>query len=158
MEWGGDYDFSIRYAHPADMPTIRAMVRRERLDPTQLKVEQFIVADAMEAGQPRIVGCAQMRQFPCASELGSLVVEPDWRGEGVGAALVRDLLAGTPGDVYLECRGQLASYYRQFGFEVVDWRGLPAALKLKFGLGRLFSLLPGVSIVSMRRASNKESL
>jgi len=134
------------------MPTIRAMVRREGLDPTQLKVEQFIVAETVQAGQPRIIGCGQMRRYPNAHELGSLVVEPDWRGQGVGAILVRYLLAGTTGDVYLECRARLASYYGQFGFEVVDWVELPAALKLKFGLGRLLSLLPGVSIVAMRKA------
>jgi amino-acid N-acetyltransferase len=146
-----DKSFTIRRAQPADMPTIRAMVRREGLDPTQLKVEQFIVAETGEAGQPRIIGCGQMRHYPGACELGSLVVEPDWRGHGVGAALVRYLLAGTTGDVYLECRAGLVSYYRQFGFELVTWTELPEFLKVKFGLGRLLSLLPGVSIVSMRR-------
>ena len=144
--------FAIRRAQPADMPTIRAMVRREGLDPTQLKVEQFIIAETAQASQPRIIGCGQMRRYPNALELGSLVVEPDWRGQGVGATLVRYLLAGIASDVYLECRGQLASYYRQFGFELVGWTDLPIALKLKFGLGRLLSLLPGVSIASMRKA------
>ncbi len=144
--------FAIRGAQPADMPTIRAMVRRERLDPTQLKVEQFLVAETVQAGQPRIIGCGQMRHYPGARELGSLVVEHDWRGQGVGATLVHYLLASTSRDVYLECRGQLASYYRQFGFELVGWTDLPIALKLKFGLGRLLSLLPGVSIVAMRKA------
>ncbi|RME43810.1 MAG: GNAT family N-acetyltransferase [Chloroflexi bacterium] len=134
------------------MLTIRAIVRRERLDPTQLKVENFIVAEAVQAGRPRIIGCGQMRRYPGAQELGSLVVEPDWRGRGVGAALVRYLLAGTTSDVYLECRAQLASYYQQLGFELVGWTDLPAALKLKFGLGRLLSLLPGASIVAMRKA------
>lgn len=128
------------------------MVRRERLDPTQLKVEQFIVAETVQAGRPRIIGCGQMRRYPGALELGSLVVEPDWRGQGVDAALVHYLLASTNRDVYLECRAELASYYRQFGTELVGWTDLPAALKLKFGLGRLLSLLPRVSIVAMRKA------
>lgn len=146
-------DFAIRQAQPADLPTVRAMVRRERLDPTQLKIEQFIVAEMGEAGQPSIIGCVQMRRFPGAQELGSLVVEPVWRGQGVGSGLIRHLLADSSGDVYLECRGDLAPYYQQFGFEVVGWRALPAALKLKFGMGRLISLLPGVSVVAMMRKS-----
>lgn len=61
------------------------------------------------------------------------------------------LLAGTSGDVHLTCPAELASYYRRFGFQVVDWADLPLALKLKFGLGQLLSLLPGVSIVSMHK-------
>ena len=158
----------VRNARPADMPTIRRMVLRESMDPTQLKTENFLVAESVEAGQPRIIGCGQTREYPGARELGSLVVAPDWRGRGVGSTLVRWLLAGLPakaclraphrqaqsgtaGDVYLECRAELASYYRRFGFELVEWGDLPAALKLKFGLGRLLSLLPGVSIVSMRK-------
>ena len=149
--------FAIRNARPADMPAIRVMVLRERLDPTQLRVENFIVAETVEAGQPRIIGCVQMRRYAGARELGSLVVAPDWRGRGVGSALVRWLLAGEAGDVYLECRAELAPYYRRFGFEQVGWMDLPAALKLKFGLGRLFSRLPGVSVVSMRRAGAEHS-
>lgn len=144
--------FAIRRAQPADMPTIRAMVRRERLDPTQLRAENFIVAETVQAGRPRIIGCGQMRRYPGAQELGSLVVEPDWRGRRVGATLVRYLLAGTTSDVYLECRAHLTAYYQRFGFELVRWTDLPTALKLKFGLGRLLSLLPGVSIVAMRKA------
>ncbi len=145
--------FAIRNARPADMPTIRRMVLRESMDPTQLKTENFLVAESVHVGQLRIIGCGQMREYPGAQELGSLVVAPDWRGRGVGSTLVRWLVAGTAGDVHLTCPAELATYYRRFGFELVDWADLPAALKLKFGLGRLLSLLPGVSIVSMRKTA-----
>lgn len=145
--------FAIRNARSGDLSTIRRMVLRERMDPTQLETANFLVAVTAEADHPRIIGCGQIREYPGARELGSLVVEPDWRGRGVGSTLVYWLLAGTADEVYLVCRTELVSYYRRFGFEPVDWTELPPALKLKFGLSRLLSLLPGVSIVSMRKRS-----
>jgi amino-acid N-acetyltransferase len=143
--------FVVRNARTSDMPIVRGMVRREGLDPTQLRQENFIVAETVHDLQRRIIGCAQLRQFPGAQELGSLIVEPHWRGQGVGSTLVRALLAGATGDVYLECAAGLASYYRPFGFRPISWRRLPTALKVKFGLGRVMSLLPGINIVAMHR-------
>ena len=40
----------VRNARPADMPTIRRMVLRERMDPTQLKTENSLVAETVQAG------------------------------------------------------------------------------------------------------------
>jgi amino-acid N-acetyltransferase len=127
----------LRAAREADMPSIRALVRRERLDPTQLRYRQFRVIEC--AGQ--IVACGQLRHFAGAQELGSLVVQSEWRGRHLGALLITHLIQAADAPLYLECRGELAALYRRYGFVPVRWRDLPRSLKPKFGLSRLFSIV-----------------
>jgi len=127
----------LRAARAADMPAIRALVRGARLDPTQLRYRQFRVIEC--AGQ--IVACGQLRRFAGARELGSLVVRPEWRGRHLGALLILHLIQAADAPLYLECRGELAAFYRRYGFVPVHWRDLPRSLQPKFGVSRLLSTL-----------------
>ncbi len=127
----------LRAAREADMPAIRALVRGERLDPTQLRFQQFHVIEC----DGQIVACGQLRRFAGAQELGSLVVRPEWRGRHLGALLIRHLVQAADAPLYLECRGELAPFYRRYGFVPVRWRDLPRSLQPKFGLSRLLSTL-----------------
>ncbi len=120
----------LRPARPQDMPTVRRLVWAERLDPTQLRWEQFWVVEH----RGRIVACGQLRRFPGVRELGSLVVAPEWRGRGLGSALVRHLVAQADAPVFLECAARLTGFYGRLGFRRVSWRELPWPLKLKFGI------------------------
>ena len=128
---------TLRSAVAADGPAIRALVQAERLDPTQLRPTQFWVIE--HAGQ--IVACGQLRRFTGAQELGSLVVASAWRGQGLAAALITQLITTASEPLYLECQGKLAPFYRQFGFRPVTRRSLPRGLKLKFGISRVFATL-----------------
>jgi amino-acid N-acetyltransferase len=127
----------LRAAGAADMPVIRALVRGERLDPTQLRYRQFQVIEC----DGQIVACGQLRRFAGAQELGSLVVRPEWRGRHLGALLIRHLVQVADSPLYLECRGDLAALYRRYGFAPVRWRDLPRCLQPKFGVSRLLSSL-----------------
>lgn len=146
----------IRAATPEDMPVIRAMVWRERLDPTQLHWRHFCVAEDERTGA--IVACGQLRPFWRAQELGSLVVEPAWRGRGVGQAMVRYLAACATRPLFLECAESLASFYAQCGFErVAPWR-VTFPLNIKFMLSWLVVHLLGKRLAVMRYAREKYPL
>lgn len=145
--------WSLRPARAADAPTIRALVRGERLDPTQLRWQQFLVAEA--AGT--IVGVGQLRRYGAVQELGSLVVVPPWRGQHVGQALVRALVAQRSGPLYLECASARAPYYERLGFRRLPWYRVPWPLKAKFALSFLFGKLAGgVTAMRYERAPSAE--
>lgn len=127
----------LRSARETDMPAIRALVRSERLDPTQLRYQQFHVIEC----DGQIVACGQLRRFAGAQELGSLVVHPEWRGRHLGALLIMHLIQAAAAPLYLECRGELAALYRRYGFVPVRWRDLPRSLQPKFGFSYLISSL-----------------
>ena len=142
--------FALRRARAEDAVTIRALVRQEHLDPTTLAWPNFVVAEDA-AGQ--VIGIGQIKPLPGARELGSLVVVPAWRRRGVGAALMRALMAQARGPLYLVCRDGMAGYYRRFGFVEAEPRDLPWALRAKHVLMRLGRLL-GLRGVVMRRMAD----
>jgi len=112
------------------MGSIRWLVLTAKLDPTQLRWSQFWVIEC----EGRLVACGQLRSFPGAQELGSLVVAPDWRGRGLGTGLTKHLIQKATQPLYLECLGpRLAKFYTRFGFVAIPWRKLPRSLKWKFG-------------------------
>ncbi len=137
---------SLRAATEADGPAIRSLIQAERLDPTQLRPSQFWVIEHKGV----IVACGQLRRFTGAQELGSLVVAPAWRDQGLAAALIARLIATATEPLYLECQGKLAPFYRRFGFRPVAWRSLPRGLKPKFGLSKVFATLFRQSLAIMQ--------
>jgi amino-acid N-acetyltransferase len=136
---------ALRPATADDLPAIRALVREARLDPTQLRWPQFRVVAC--GGQ--VVACGQLRRFPGAQELGSLVVAGEWRGQGLAGALIRQLIAEATQPLYLECRAPLTALYRRFGFALVSWRTVPGPLRLKFGLAHALSRLSRRPVAAM---------
>lgn len=122
---------TLRPAQHQDLGAIRRLVLGARLDPTQLRWSQFWVID--QAGQ--VIACGQLRSFPAAQELGSLVVAKQWRRQGLGTALTQHLIQQATEPLYLECLGStLAQFYQRLGFQLVAWQDLPRSLQLKFGL------------------------
>ncbi|MGB0389582.1 MAG: GNAT family N-acetyltransferase [Ardenticatenaceae bacterium] len=151
---------TIRPAREEDEATIQAMVREARLDPSQLRWSQFLVAlvpdaalrQAQEPGQKsraQFIGVGQLRRYGAVQELGSLLVLPEWREKGIGAALVRALVARREGLLFLECVTAMAPYYEKFGFRRVKWYNVPWPLKAKFGLSSLIGWFFG-GLVAMR--------
>lgn len=127
-------DCQLRRARVEDLPAIRGLVWRAALDPTQLRWQQFWLIECAGA----IAACGQLRQFPGAQELGSLVVAPAQRDRGLGTALSQHLLATAQQPLYLECLGRrLARFYARLGFVPVAWSALPPPLRRKFALASL---------------------
>lgn len=139
-------DCQLRPATAADIGSIRRLVWSARLDPTQLRWSQFWVIEQDQA----VIACGQLRVFPEAQELGSLVVASTVRGQGLGTFLAQHLIQVASQPLYLECLGQrLCQYYERLGFRVIDWAELPRPLQVKFGLSKLARMLLRVPVQFM---------
>jgi amino-acid N-acetyltransferase len=137
----------IRKAISEDIWSIRFMVLGAKLDPTQIRWQQFWVVEC----DGQLVACGQLRNFSDAQELGSLVVLPAWRGLGLGACLTRYLIHQANKPLYLECLGQrLAQFYSRFGFKLISFQDLPLSLKRKFRLSQLGKRLINVPVEFMK--------
>lgn len=91
----------LRPAKQEDIWAIRVMVMGALLDPTQLRWQQFWIIEC----SGKTIACAQLRTFPDAQELGSLVVAKDWRNKGLGTVLSQHLIQQARQPLYLECLG-----------------------------------------------------
>jgi amino-acid N-acetyltransferase len=137
----------VRPAQPTDRWTIRKMVFGARLDPTQIRWHQFWVIEC--AGE--VVACAQLRSYADAQELGSLVVNSDWRNRGLGTYLTLHLIQQAEKPLYLECLGDpLVQFYQRLGFSRVTWQALPKSLKRKFGVTQAIATLFRLPIALMQ--------
>jgi ribosomal protein S18 acetylase RimI-like enzyme len=52
-----------------------------------------LVVEAFVRGRPRLVACGTLALWPHAAEIAELQVVPEWRGRGIGTALVAALEA-----------------------------------------------------------------
>ena len=137
----------IRRAVAADSWPLRLMVLGAKLDPTQLRWQQFWL---IEDAEKKAIACGQLRQFPDAEELGSLVVAKSWRDRNLGSILTQHLIQQSTQPLYLECIGKrLAQFYARFGFVTVDRDSLPRSLQRKFGPSHLARTLFGIPIFFM---------
>ena len=136
----------IRPATIEDREVIRKMVFKERLDPTSLNWRHFLVAE----DENQVVGIGQIKEYPGCQELGSLVVHPAYRAQGVGAQLMDALenKAGRP--LYLLCESKMEGYYVRFGYETITWWQSPLFLKIKL-LPAMPFLLFGIRVLVMRK-------
>lgn len=139
-------DCQLRPAMATDIGSIRRLVWSARLDPTQIRWSQFWVIEQ----QQTIIACGQLRVFPDAQELGSLVVKSTHQGQGLGTLLAQHLIEQASQPLYLECLGQrLCQYYQRMGFQIVEWQALPQGLKRKLGLSRIAKILFRVPVEFM---------
>ncbi|MBW4688998.1 MAG: GNAT family N-acetyltransferase [Komarekiella atlantica HA4396-MV6] len=140
----------LRKATSADKWSIRLSVFSAKLDPTQLRWQQFWVIEC----DGDIVACGQLRNFSNAQELGSLVVAPAWRGRGLGTFLTQHLINTATQPLYLECLGErLAEFYSRFGFVPISFEDLPRSLQSKFRLPELGKKLIKIPVVFMYYSS-----
>ena len=129
----------IRPATEADRSAILGLMRPRDYNRVNLRPACFLVAE--EEGV--VIGIGQIKRHRDGSpELASLVVAAERRGQGIGQALVRALVARHQGPLYLFCLATLESFYAALGFQPVARRHLPLPLALIHGLGNTFGRLP----------------
>ena len=134
---------TLRPARREDQQTIVSLIRQAKLNPRNLHWERFLVAE--DAGQ--IVGVRQVRVHAQGThEVGSGFVLPEYRGQGISARLMNEILSQEKGAVYLLCRDKWASYYEQFGFRHVPVTQRPTDFLKEYRIGRIMTTLISVFV------------
>ncbi len=139
-------EITIRPAAQADARTIRQMIRAEALDPTSLDWRNFLIAEQDD----RIIGVGQIKPYPDCQELGSLIVDRDYRHQGIAAQLIGALEARAGRPLYLVCERKMEPYYTRFGYQTIPFSEAPRTLKLKLAASLPFRLF-GVRVIAMRK-------
>jgi len=94
-----------------DMPFIRETVERLRLDGERLEAEQFVVV----RGEGGVMAFGRIKPYEETYELGGVAVVEERRGQGLGEAIVRELVRRFPQDeVYVTT--DLPEYFERLGF------------------------------------------
>lgn len=138
--------YKIRPATEADSPTIKQMVRKERLDPTTLNWQNFLVAEQ----DAQLIGIGQIKPYVDCQELGSLVVLAAYRNQGIAGALIETLEAKAQRPLYLVCERKMQPYYERFGYQKIGWRDTPGTLRKKLLVTYLWRLF-GIEVLAMRK-------
>lgn len=109
---------TLRNATEADQARITAVIREARINPMDLKWENFVVAVDEATGE--IVGTGQIKTHRDSSrELASIAVVPEYQGRGLARQIIEHLLAQTAGTLYLTCRSPMGPMYEKFGFREI---------------------------------------
>lgn len=148
---------TLRPARGTDKSVIRSLVFGARLNPTGLDWQRFVVG-IDSSGE--VVACAQIKPHRDGSqELASLVVSPEYRGQGIARLIMEHLIQHHAGDLYLMCRASLGAFYRKFGFEAVAGTEMPPYFQRVSRLASLAEILreEGVSLLIMRLAAGRGS-
>jgi N-acetylglutamate synthase-like GNAT family acetyltransferase len=113
------------------------IVRAAMINPFGLAWERFLVAE--ESGG--LIGVGQIKPHRDGSrELASIAVVPEWQGQGVGAAIIRGLLAHESGTLHLMTSSRTAPYYERFGFERIEQSQMPPYFRRMARIARAFEL------------------
>lgn len=128
----------IRPATEHDAAALAALMLGQPLRPFDRKWENFLVAE----GKGELVGAVQIRRHRDGSrEIGSLVVAPAHRGQGIASRLMSSRLAGTTGAVYAITGAKFAAHYEQWGFREIPLREAPLMITWNLMLGQLAGFL-----------------
>jgi N-acetylglutamate synthase-like GNAT family acetyltransferase len=146
-------------AQETDAPAIRRMIWSEGLNPISLNWRRFVVARD-DTGQ--VVGCIQVKLHGDGTrELASLVVQAEWRRQGLATRLIQTILKDETGALYLTCRESLQTFYKRFGFHILNPSELPPyfrRLRTAFVIYRRLARLPEDIAVMRREANFPENL
>lgn len=140
----------LRRATPADQEPVAVLLRALGLPTDGMSdwLDHFWVGEH----EGTVVGAAGMERYGDAGLLRSVAVASEWRGSGIGRALVDHVLddgrtAGVQ-DVYL-LTTTAEHYFPRLGFACIDRSGVPAAVR---GSVEFTSACPA-SAVAMHKAA-----
>lgn len=152
----------FRAAAAADQSLIAQMVKQENMNPLFLDVANFLIA---QDDEQQVVGIGQIRPLGKQYELASLVVRKDMRGNGIGTALVNELLerhkakclAGVADpatavlpDVFLLTITTNTPFYSRMGFLEIPVSMAPMGMQMEAAAGTFVAKLSGAQLTCMR--------
>lgn len=143
--------FILRPAAASEAPAIRALVRQAQINPLDLDWPRFIVALSPEG---ELIGCGQVKPHRDGSrELASIVVAPAYRKQGIARAIIKELSAQEPGELYLTCRANLGPFYEKMGYRVIEEDEMPPYFRRIRHIFRVLGKahLMGESLLVMKR-------
>lgn len=114
---------SIENATKNDTWGVLKLVAKEKLNPIALNMNNFIVARDKEPVSGQVVGAGQLKYIgKDAYELSSIVVDDSYRGQGIGGAIVRQILDAKVPDtmhaqIFLLTVEDRQGFYARFGFQ-----------------------------------------
>ena len=144
----------IAYAREDETAAILALHREAGWPGTHVDGEVWVTR---EAGQ--LVASAQVIELePSLVLVDAVVVRTSARNRGIGAELVRAVLASRATHWWLECRRERVAFYQRLGFAVVDEAEVPLVVKAGVGgnHGRRQCFLHG-STISRVGAGDRDS-
>jgi len=97
------------------------------LDDCDLSPHQFIIA---LNGNDKLLGFGRLRNHPDCTELCSLGVVTQHRSQGIGKAIVSQLIKRAIGKLYLVCI--IPEFFTPFGFTIVNHYPAPLLNKLNY--------------------------
>lgn len=113
-------------AEPKDIPILTSLLQSVRGDTKDLDYQKFVVAK----DDNNIIGCVRIKELSDCSELASVAVLPEYRGQGIGLELVRRMLKQeTARPIYLLCFAETCDFYIKAGFIEVPINTLPNSLQ-----------------------------
>eukprot|EP00614_Pseudopedinella_elastica_P035423 CAMPEP_0172618046 /NCGR_PEP_ID=MMETSP1068-20121228/76571_1 /TAXON_ID=35684 /ORGANISM="Pseudopedinella elastica, Strain CCMP716" /LENGTH=164 /DNA_ID=CAMNT_0013424067 /DNA_START=197 /DNA_END=691 /DNA_ORIENTATION=+ len=131
-------------ATPKDEGILRGAIFRERMNPLFIDSKNFFVARSSN----QVIGCGQIRPIgDSCFELASLAVDDVNRGQGIGAAivseLVTDALSAGKSDIFLLTLQRTAPFYERLGFSICakGRNDIPIGLQLEAAIGSVVAAL-----------------
>jgi len=115
--------YALRLALKEDLPFIKELIQLGEINPTALDWKRFVVATNPDG---EVIGCGQLKPHGKEIlELASIVVDPEYRNQGVAREIIEHLLADSPRPLYLMCRSRLEPLYQKFGFRAISYEEMP---------------------------------
>ncbi|KAG7674981.1 hypothetical protein Ndes2526B_g07825 [Nannochloris sp. 'desiccata'] len=159
-----------RGASPSHRLQIAKFLLAEKLNPLSLDMQRFVVATTTTPSleQQKLIGFGQLKPLDSHSlELSSLVVDPEYRGRGLGKALIAEILAAAVPDkaVLLITVTARRKFYEACGFQEVSPSStsliaysvsIPLSLRIEKMIGSPIAQLAAQdSLIIMKYSRNK---
>jgi len=149
-------DGELRAGRDADAETIKEMVLEEKMNPLFLSPENFVIAE--QDGE--IFGIGQIRPIDKSWELASLVVKEEARGNGIGTAIVQELLElhqkkfeaegkGVPPVLALTLK-ETKPFYTRMGWLEQPMSMAPMKMQAEASVGGVVAALTGNSLICVK--------
>jgi len=103
----------IKKASDEDMKLIKNHIKEFKLDPENLKKEQFLVIKEKNS----LIAFGRLKSYPDSTELGAVGVMPKYRNKGYGKKIINELIHIGPKDLYITT--DIPEYFYLFNFEII---------------------------------------